>query len=217
MDVGSSGGLDHHEVEFLSVRETARRLGVHENTVRNWAREGILPTARVPGSRFHRFDARDVERLRQQRGATVSSIEPQRRTIGPELVDGTQLSHWATMRDAQDRFPELVRRLLASTPGITNVSVRAGEGISAPGWDGRAESIGTAYLPSGSLCLEIGVGSQPKVKADEDYEKRRDDPHGVAPADVTFVFVTPDHRRGVVGGRSACGGSLRGRSGSRRR
>ncbi len=198
MDVGSSGGLDHHEVEFLSVRETARRLGVHENTVRNWAREGILPTARVPGSRFHRFDARDVERLRQQRGATVSSIEPQRRTIGPELVDGTQLSHWATMRDAQDRFPELVRRLLASTPGITNVSVRAGEGISAPGWDGRAESIGTAYLPSGSLCLEIGVGSQPKVKADEDYEKRRDDPHGVAPADVTFVFVTPRRWSGAA-------------------
>src|SRR5512132_816316 len=150
-------GVDHDQVEFLSVRETARRLGVHENTVRNWVQEGILPSARVPGSRFHRFDARDVERLRQQRGATVSSIEQERRTIGPELVDGTQLSQWAATRDAHDRFPELVRRLLASTPGITNVSVRSGEGVAALGWDGRADSDGTAaYLPGGSLWFELG-------------------------------------------------------------
>jgi excisionase family DNA binding protein len=184
-------GVDHGEAEFLSVRETARKLGVHENTIRNWARDGILPTARIPGSRFHRFDARDVERLRRERGATVSSIEQERRTIGPELVDGTQLSHWAVTRDAQDRFPELVRRLLASTPRITKVSVRSGEGVAAPGWDGRAESSGTAYLPSGLLCFEFGVGSQPKVKADEDYEKRRGNPEGVVPADATFVFMTP--------------------------
>jgi excisionase family DNA binding protein len=84
--------VEHDEVEFLNVRETAQRLGVHENTVRNWVRAGILQSARIPGSQFHRFDARDVERLAQQRGATVSSIEPERRTIGPELVDGTQLS-----------------------------------------------------------------------------------------------------------------------------
>jgi excisionase family DNA binding protein len=192
-------GVDvNHQEEFLTVRETARRLGVHENTVRNWVRDGILPTARVPGSRFHRFDARDVERLRQQRGATVSSIEQERRTIGPELVDGTQLSQWATTRDIQGRFPELVRRLLASTPGITEVSVRAGEGVSAPGWDGRAKSVGTAYLPSGSLCFEFGVGSQPKAKADEDYKKRRDNPQGVVPADTTFVFVTPRRWSGAA-------------------
>jgi excisionase family DNA binding protein len=190
--------VEHGEVELLSVRETARRLGVHENTVRNWARDGILPTARLPGSRFHRFDARDVERLRQQRGSIVSSIEQERRTIGPELVDATQLSHWATTQDAHYRFPELMRRLLASTPGITNISLRSGEGVSAPGWDGRADSIGAAYLPSGSLCFEFGVSRQPKVKADEDYEKRRDDPQGVVPADVTFVFVTPRRWSGAA-------------------
>src|SRR5436305_15009566 len=82
------------EPELLSVRETARRLGVHENTVRNWAREGILPTARIPGSRFHRFNAQDVARLRRQRGSAVSSVEAERRTIGPDLVDGAQLSQW---------------------------------------------------------------------------------------------------------------------------
>lgn len=179
------------EPELLTVRETARRLGVHENTVRNWAREGILPTARIPGSRFHRFDARDVERLRRQRGSAVSSIEAERRTIGPELVDGTQLSQWAGTRDAQDTFPELMRRLLASTPGITNISIRSGDGISAPEWDGRADSAGTAYLPRGSLYFEFGVGRQPKAKADSDYEKRRRNTEGITGKDSFYIFVTP--------------------------
>lgn len=185
--------VDQDSPKFLNVRETARSLGVHENTIRNWAREGILPTAKVPGSRFHRFDARDVERLRQQRGSTVGSVEQERRTIGPELVDGTQLGQWATAssRDAQGAFPELIRRLLAATDGITNISIRAGDGVSAPGWDGRAESTGAKYLPRGLLRFELGVGANPKKKADEDFEKRRDNPEGADLSELVFVFVTP--------------------------
>ncbi len=34
--------------ELLSVKDTAARLGVHENTVRNWVRSGVLRSARVP-------------------------------------------------------------------------------------------------------------------------------------------------------------------------
>ena len=145
----------------------------------------------IPGSRFHRFDARDVERLRQQRGSAVSSVQAEHRMVGPELVDGTQLSQWAGTRDAQGTFPELVRRLLASTPGITNASVRSGEGISASGWDGRADSAGTAYLPQGPLYFEFGVDRQSKTKADADYGKRRANPEGVVPAESCFVFMTP--------------------------
>ncbi len=173
---------------LLNVRETAQRLGVHENTIRNWARSGVLPTARVPGSRFHRFYARDVERLREDRGKTVSSREKELRTIGPELVDASQLAQWAATRDAQARFPELVRRLLAATPGITNVSARAGDGVALSGWDGRADSVATAFLPAGSLRFEFGVDNKPKAKAEEDYEKRRKESKS---ADLTFVFMTP--------------------------
>ncbi|MGD0167879.1 MAG: helix-turn-helix domain-containing protein [Gaiellaceae bacterium] len=190
--------VEGSDQEFLGVRETAKRLGVHENTVRNWARDGILPTARIPGSRFHRFAASDVERLRRQRGEVVSSVESERRTIGPELVDGTQLRHWAATRDSHDAFPELVRRLLASTPGITDIAIRSGDGVYVEGWDGLAESDGTAYLPGGSLCFEFGVGSRTKKKADEDYEKRRDDPDGVVAAQSVFIFITPRRWRGAA-------------------
>lgn len=45
------------EPELLNVRETARRLGVPENTVRNWERRGLLRAVRLRASGFRRFDA----------------------------------------------------------------------------------------------------------------------------------------------------------------
>jgi len=69
---------------LLSVRETARRLGVHENTVRNWERRGLLRAARLP-SGFRRFQAQDVERLRAEIYApavTGPVVEPPRRPRG---------------------------------------------------------------------------------------------------------------------------------------
>ncbi|OYC97027.1 helix-turn-helix transcriptional regulator [Microbacterium sp. Yaish 1] len=107
--------------ERLNVRETAKRLGVHENNVRSFAKEGILPDARVPGTKFSRFRARDVERLRAQRGAVALSLAAERRTVNPELVTAGQLAQWPATsgRDCQAYFPELIRRLpsLSSSPG----------------------------------------------------------------------------------------------------
>lgn len=48
----------------LNVRETAARLGVHENTVRNWEQKGLLRAAKLPGSGYRRFDEAEVERMR---------------------------------------------------------------------------------------------------------------------------------------------------------
>jgi hypothetical protein len=52
--------------ELLNVRDTARALGVHENTVRNWEARGILRAVRLPSSGYRRFSAQDVERLRAE-------------------------------------------------------------------------------------------------------------------------------------------------------
>jgi excisionase family DNA binding protein len=188
-----SGGSSSSDLDegLLNVRETAKRLGVHENTVRNWAREGILATARVPGSRFNRFRAEDVERLARDRGNAVTSVERERRTVGPELVTATQLHQWADSRDAQGMFPELIRRLLASTPGVTGLSLRSGDGISVAGWDGRAHAHGAAFVPDGELRFELGVGRDAKRKADADFEKRAQDSLGDEAKEIVFVFLTP--------------------------
>jgi excisionase family DNA binding protein len=77
----------------LNVRETARRLGVHENTVRNWEKRGLLPAIRLPGSGYRRFRFEDVERLRQEMltqlapADTGPVVEP-RRPVRDRIVHG---------------------------------------------------------------------------------------------------------------------------------
>ncbi|MDO4888482.1 MAG: hypothetical protein Q3979_07265 [Actinomycetaceae bacterium] len=108
----------------------------------------------------------------------------------PELVTAFDIEQWADKLDAKETFPELMRRLLAQTLGITNLEIRAHEGIAAPGWDGTAISAGSAYLPEGRLCFEFGANKKVKAKADEDYEKRVE--KSINDPDVqVFVFATP--------------------------
>jgi Helix-turn-helix domain len=180
------------EPEFLSVRETAHRLGVHENTVRNWVDRGILESARKPGARFHRFAAAEVERVRQARSSAVTTAQETRRIVGPELADATRLGRWADEKEAKYVFPRLVRRLLAATPGIEQLSARAGEGVSLGGWDIQAAaSAPTPWLPEGSLAFELGVNRSPRAKAQSDYEKRSRDPLGLIPSETAYLFATP--------------------------
>jgi len=58
--------------DFLNVRDTARTLGVHENTVRNWESRGLLRAVHLPGSGFRRFAVQDVERLRAEMFAQLA-------------------------------------------------------------------------------------------------------------------------------------------------
>ncbi|BCW73656.1 helix-turn-helix domain-containing protein [Arthrobacter sp. NicSoilB8] len=190
-------GSEEEGKPFLNVRETAALLGVHENTVRNWVRGGTLTSARLPGSSQHRFARAEVERLLAKRGESASSVAPALRADGPELISANELHSWAARDDAKGAFPELIRRLLAVTAGVTNVDVRAHEGGAAPGWDGTATSTGSTYLPSGELRFEFGTEANPKGKAQSDYDKRVES----LPNDTSsvFVFATPRNWPGAKG------------------
>lgn len=61
------------ETIFLGVGQAATRLGVHENTVRNWIDRGILRAVRLPGSNHRRMNFTDVERVRQEMLGQLSS------------------------------------------------------------------------------------------------------------------------------------------------
>lgn len=52
--------------DLLNVRRTAEELGVHENTVRNWEKSGLLRGIKLPGSGFRRFPREEVERMRRE-------------------------------------------------------------------------------------------------------------------------------------------------------
>lgn len=59
----------------LNVRQAARLLNVHENTVRNWADRGVLPVSRVLPSGYRRFDAAVVSRLAATLRETTREVE----------------------------------------------------------------------------------------------------------------------------------------------
>jgi excisionase family DNA binding protein len=178
--------------EYLNVREAARRLGVHENTVRNWAASGRLHAVAPPGSRYRKFDAAEVDRVALEQRGVVGSIQDSRRALGRELVDATLLDAWADRLEARSLFPKLIRALLAATPEARDVSARAGEGVGLPGWDALVEGgSGSAWVPAGHSAWEFGTGSDPSRKAQDDIRKRTKDPLGVDPLATTFVFATP--------------------------
>lgn len=51
--------------QLMQVRQVARTLGVHENTVRRWEQRGLLHAVRLP-SGVRRFQPAEVESLRAQ-------------------------------------------------------------------------------------------------------------------------------------------------------
>jgi excisionase family DNA binding protein len=51
--------------QLMQVRQAARMLGVHENTVRRWEERGLLHAVRLP-SGVRRFRPEDIEAMRTQ-------------------------------------------------------------------------------------------------------------------------------------------------------
>jgi excisionase family DNA binding protein len=81
--------------EFMNVRETAKHLGVHENTVRNWERNGVLRGFKLPGSGFRRFSREDIERMRREMLASYAPAtelpEHTNKNVSGTVVDGELL------------------------------------------------------------------------------------------------------------------------------
>lgn len=73
-------------IDMLNVRQAAERLGVHENTIRNWETKGVLRAARLPGSGYRRFAAADIDRLASEMHGAIAPAEisetPERSRVG---------------------------------------------------------------------------------------------------------------------------------------
>ena len=53
--------------EWLRTGEAARYLGVHPETMRRWAREGIIPAAKLGNRGGFRFEREDLRRFLKNR------------------------------------------------------------------------------------------------------------------------------------------------------
>lgn len=76
------------ESTSISVREAARRLGVHENTVRRYADRGLIRAERLP-SGVRRIRRDDIEALEMSvhREATAEPDRQPRRTLAQPTID----------------------------------------------------------------------------------------------------------------------------------
>ncbi len=109
------------------------------------------------------------------------------------LANATDLASWADRRDAQERLPQLVRRLVHATVlRIVRIGFPADESIALGGWDGIVTvEGGNAFVSNGTSAWELSTNKDVAAKAEGDYGKRCKDPRGIDPAQSTFIFVTP--------------------------
>ncbi|MBC7227080.1 MAG: MerR family DNA-binding transcriptional regulator [Thermoflexales bacterium] len=61
------------EHPLVSLKEAARALSVHEQTIRNWERRGIIRLVRLPGSRYRRVPVSEIVRLQARLWETEPS------------------------------------------------------------------------------------------------------------------------------------------------
>jgi excisionase family DNA binding protein len=60
------------ESSHLTLKNAARMLGVHEQTLRSWERKGLIRMARLPGSQYRRVPVEEVRRLQDVLAAGTS-------------------------------------------------------------------------------------------------------------------------------------------------
>ena len=110
----------------------------------------------------------------------------------PTLASRQQIINWADTTDSKPLFPELIRRLIRETSTTAEIDVPAHEGIGLEGYDGViVSSQQNGHVPSGLSVWEFGVTNKTVNKANEDFEKRANNPLVENPSIVTFVFVSP--------------------------
>jgi len=103
------------------------------------------------------------------------------------------LERWADELAARGQLPHLIRRLVRRTiPSLTSLDFPAEEQVQRPGFDGIVDCpTGNQFVPSGRSGWEMGVGDNPKTKANQDHKTRTEEMSADEQREIVFVFVTP--------------------------
>lgn len=55
---------------YVTLKRAAKRLGVHEQTLRSWEKRGLIRMVHLPGSGYRRVPVTEIERLQTAMRAT---------------------------------------------------------------------------------------------------------------------------------------------------
>ena len=86
-----------YQPPYLTLKRAAQILGVHEQTLRTWERQGLIRMARLPKSGYRRVPAEEVERL--QTTMLARSSAPAVRLV-PARSDAESLRQAEALADA---------------------------------------------------------------------------------------------------------------------
>jgi len=184
-----------------TVKEIASELNIPEATVRSTLNNykpyfSVTKTDKgLRGGQVQLWEIRSemIDDINDEiaTSATSKRSGPKVRTPSstPELVTSDDLNHYDP-QPSSTLILHLVRRLLASSGVVNQLSLPHGEGIRVPGYDGQVSALSPVlYIPNGDSVWEIGAGGDPRVKANKDYSKRTSSPGDVELATTTFVMV----------------------------
>jgi transcriptional regulator with XRE-family HTH domain len=181
-------------------QELAQRAQIGVSTVADFERGKRIPTSNNIEAMTAAFASAGISFVNggvQGPARTSSSGGTTSATTTTRLIEATDLHQWAARNDAKQYFPQLIERLIQATTnyGAKRLLFRSGDSVQQAGWDGicvQDVNVVSAWLPAGSSGWELGVQARGiKKKANDDYEKRVDDPGGFDPLETTFVFATP--------------------------
>lgn len=109
-------------------------------------------------------------------------------------ITANKIDEWANTTDCRTKLPLLIRKLIYES--INDLSrckfPSLEQTTSSSGFDGILESNEkTQYIPKGISVWEMGCNIDKKGKADEDYDKRKNNPLDTNPKETVYIQVSP--------------------------
>lgn len=109
------------------------------------------------------------------------------------FINTNDIEAWANRVDCKYHLPHLIRKLILAT--VDNAAIKYiyfpyGEDVQTGGYDGELTAKSeNMFVPLGDSVWEFGTTNNKKGKADEDYEKRKEDSLGKVPGDTIYINI----------------------------
>ena len=109
-------------------------------------------------------------------------------------ITANKIDEWANSLDCKAKLPLLIRKLIYES--INDISKckfpSLEQTTSSSGFDGILESNEqTQYIPNGISVWEMGCNKDKKGKADDDYDKRKENPLNTTPEKTVYMQISP--------------------------
>lgn len=100
---------------------------------------------------------------------------------------------WADTVDCKYNLPHLIRKLITATIDrnqIKDIQFSYGEEVHTGGFDGQLiTGSESTFIPLGESVWEFGTTNNKGAKANDDYEKRKNNPLDKIPKETTYINI----------------------------